>query len=129
MEYNFRIYTIQWQMSKSTNVSPTFLRQFIQFQNVKIFNVWPSNNRSRSRGTIFAITSFGGKCQNLQISLTRVCVSSYRFTDKNFHCFYLQKVGQGHGEDKCSFGLRPQMFICILLHFLAKYENERMSHI
>ena len=39
----------------------------------------PSKSRSRSQSTIFAMTSFAGKCHNLQKSPTHFCASCYRF--------------------------------------------------
>ena len=63
-EYNFRNYTIRQQMSKSTNVSHTFLLQLLQFQIYKKINkCLPSKSRSRSRRAILTIVPFDDKCQ------------------------------------------------------------------
>ena len=46
---------------------------------VTISNFLPQERRLWSRSSIFAITSFDCKCQNLQISPTNFCASSYSF--------------------------------------------------
>ena len=51
---------------------------------------------SRSQSTIFTMTPFDSKYQNLQQIATHVCISSYPFRDINFSNVYLQKVFQGH---------------------------------
>ena len=67
MEYNFRIYTVRWRMSKSTKVALAFFcASSSHFRDINVSNLLPSKNKSRSRSTIFAITPLDGKCQNLQ---------------------------------------------------------------
>ena len=41
----------------------------------------PPKSRSKSQSAIFSITPFDGKCQNLQMSPTHFCASSYIFRD------------------------------------------------
>ena len=50
--------------------------------------------RSLSRSAIIEITPLDGKCQNLQMTPTHFCASSYRIRYINFLTFHLQKVGQ-----------------------------------
>ena len=76
-EWNFRNYTIQWRMLKFTNVSHKLLCNLVPFQRDKkipILNL----QKSMSRSTISAITSFDGKCQNLQMS-PHFCTTSSMF--------------------------------------------------
>ena len=54
-------------MSRFTNVSHTFCARSYCFRDIKIKKMWPSKCRSRSHSTIFALTPFHGKGQNLQI--------------------------------------------------------------
>ena len=97
MECKFLNYISRWQLSKSTNISHTFLHSLLSFQRYryKIFKCLPSKSRSRSRSAIFS--PFDGKCQNLQMSPTHNCTSSYRFRDIEILKFLPPKVGQGHG--------------------------------
>ena len=84
---------------------------------VKISNYLPLKSRSRSRSTLFTITTFDGNCQNLQISPTHFCGRSYRFRDIKKLICYLQKVDQGH---------RVQFF---KLHYSMAYQNLLMSSV
>ena len=99
-EYNFRNDTIRWQMSKSTKDSYTFLHQLLPIQRYNKFFL-PSQSRSRSRSTIFAMTPFDGKCQNLKCLHTFFCASSYRFR-------YIQILNF----------LPPKIYKCHFIHFL-----------
>ena len=41
-----------------------------RFRDIQFVNIWFPKSRSRSRITIYAMTPFDGKCQNLQMSST-----------------------------------------------------------
>ena len=75
--HRFRDINILRLLSKSTNVSYTCLSQILPFQ----IYIYFFTLKGTSQREIFAITAFDGKCQNLQISLTRFYTSSYRFRD------------------------------------------------
>ena len=64
----FCIYTIRWQLSKSTNAPHIFCICSYHFRYIQFSNIWSSN--SRSWCAFFSITPFHGKCQNLQRYLT-----------------------------------------------------------
>ena len=49
---------------KSTNVWHIFALA-LTVSNINFFNIWPPKSTSRSRSTIFSISPFDGKCQNL----------------------------------------------------------------
>ena len=49
------------------------------------------------------ITPLDGKFQNLQMSPTHFCASSYRIRYINFLTFDLQKVGQGQRVQFCNY--------------------------
>ena len=53
-----------------------------------------SKSRSRSQSTIFALTLFDGKCQNLQKTSTHFCANCYHF---RYIIFLFKKVDQDHG--------------------------------
>ena len=52
-----------------------------RFRCINISNFLPSKSRSRSRSTLFRLTPFDGKCQNLQKTPTHFFASSDRFRD------------------------------------------------
>ena len=61
-----------------------------RFKDKKVFFL-NSNSRSRSHGTIFAMTPFDGKCQNIQMSQTLIVLDIL----KNL-ILELQNLGEGH---------------------------------
>ena len=83
MEYNFRNDAIWWQI-KIYKYLPKIFALALTISDINILNCLSSKSRSRSRSAIFAITSFNGKCQNQQMSLTHFCASSYHFRYINF---------------------------------------------
>ena len=79
-------------------ILPTFLTLALTVSDIYYFYILPSKSRSRSCSTIFTMTQFDGKCQNLQKIPVHFCANSYRFRGIEIKNKYLQKVGQGHGE-------------------------------
>ena len=67
-----------------------------RFRDIRII-IWPSKSRSRSRSTIFALTPFDGKCENLQKSPPHFCASSRCLRDIKVLHFGFSHVGQDHG--------------------------------
>ena len=53
----------------------------LSFFEIIKFYIFYLKNRSMSRITIFAMTPFDNKCQNLQMTPTHSCPSSYCFSD------------------------------------------------
>ena len=83
MENNFRNVVRRWKIYKSIKaVSMHFCARSNNFRDINVANVLPSESRAQS--TNVAMTSFDGKCQNLQI---------FDKTDTHIH----HRNGQGHG--------------------------------
>ena len=85
---------------------------------------------SRSRCENVAITSFGGKCQNLQMSFTSFCASSYRFRDIQILNFWRPKSRSRSQSEIFSIIRRQRskftnvshtFFVCYFLPF-QRYE-------
>ena len=77
-----------------------FCASTYRFRDIKLQNLWPSKNRSTPRSIILAMTSFDGKCQNLQKTLTLQHIFALALAVSEilrFQMFGLEKVGQGYG--------------------------------
>ena len=73
------------------------LQNFHHFRVFNIYNFWLPKCMSRSRRTIFSVTPFDGKCQNIQINPKSFCANFHLFRDIKILKFYVQNIGQGHG--------------------------------
>ena len=62
-------------------LSHIFCTSSHHFRDINILNCLPLKRRSRTKTTIFAMTPFDGKCQNLQKTPIHLCTSSYHFRD------------------------------------------------
>ena len=76
-------------MPKSTKDSHTFV-YYLTVSGIK--KKLPSKSRSRSRSKIFTLTTFDGKCQNLQKTTTQFCASVYRFRNIKIKIFTIKKL-------------------------------------
>ena len=61
---------------------------------------------------------FFGKFQNLEMSPTHFCATSYRFRDLKILNLDLQKVGKGHGVQFCRHHSMSKVKICKILSYI-----------
>ena len=87
-KYNFRNDNIRWQLSKFT----IDYASSNCFRDINIFNFLPLKSRSRLRSTIFAMTLFDSKCQNLQMPPRHFRDSFYALRDIIFFNVWPSKI-------------------------------------
>ena len=69
-----------------------FCASSYRFKDIQIKKKLPSKSWPRSLNTVFAMTPFDVKCQNLQMSSTHFCATSYCFRDIQIYYFKKDKI-------------------------------------